>query len=216
MTAARRFRLLAIVAFGMIFGGAVQAESEIAPLKIVTFGTSLTARGGWQEPLRAALSTCLSRPVEISIVAKGGATSQWAVGETDAVVNKAPDVVLVEFYANDAALNRFMTVSASRRNVATVLDDLRQRLPRSRILVMAMNPFSGMRGWMRPFGDSYVDAHREEAERRSMEFVDHRPAWKNLDGDDLSAAIPDGVHPLPEKAADVMVPTLVERLCHGR
>jgi hypothetical protein len=49
-----------------------------------------------------------------------------------------------------------------------------------------------------------------------MEFVDHRPAWKNLDGDDLSAAIPDGVHPLPEKAADVMVPTLVERLCHGR
>jgi hypothetical protein len=194
----------------------VQAESEIAPLKIVTFGTSLTARGGWQEPLRAALSTCLSRPVEISIVAKGGATSQWAVGETDAVVNKAPDVVLVEFYANDAALNRFMTVSASRRNVATVLDDLRQRLPRSRILVMAMNPFSGMRGWIRPFEDSYVDAHREEAERRSMEFVDHRPAWKNLDGDDLSAAIPDGVHPLPEKAADVMVPTLVERLCHGR
>ncbi|MGO4440717.1 SGNH/GDSL hydrolase family protein [Rhizobium sp. RAF56] len=200
----------------MIFGGAAQAESENRPLEIVTFGTSLTARGGWQEPLRAALSTCLSRPVEISIVAKAGATSQWAIGQIDAVVSAAPDVVLLEFYANDAALNRFMTVDASRRNVATILDGLHRGLPQSRVLVMAMNPFIGMRGWMRPFAESYIEAHREEAEKRSMEFVDHRPAWTRLYGDDLAAVIPDGLHPLPEKAADAMVPTLVERLCHGR
>lgn len=200
------------MALVMAMGGSVQAE-EVKPLKIVTFGTSLTARGGWQEPLRDALSKCLSRPVEIAVVAKSGATSEWALGEVDAVAKQAPDIVLFEFYANDAALNRFMTVSTSRSNIAATLDDLRRQLPHARIAVMAMNPFTGMRGWIRPFVDSYVDAHRQEAEKRGMEFVDHRPAWTRLYGDDLAAAIPDGGHPLPEKAATAMVPTLVERLC---
>jgi len=196
----------------LAFGGFVEAE-EMKPLKIVTFGTSLTARGGWQAPLRDALSECLSRPVDIVVVAKSGATSQWAIGTVDEVAREAPDIVLVEFYANDAALNRFMTVATSRSNIAAVLDDLRRQLPKARILVMAMNPFTGLRGWLRPFVDSYVEAHTQEAQTRGIEFVDHRPAWHRLYGDDLSAAIPDGVHPLPEKAAAAMVPTLAVRLC---
>ena len=39
----------------MVLMVAPAAARQSEAVKIVTFGTSLTARGGWQEPLRRAL-----------------------------------------------------------------------------------------------------------------------------------------------------------------
>ncbi|OWV80242.1 acyl-CoA thioesterase [Rhizobium sp. R634] len=185
---------------------------NLPPLKIVAFGTSLTARGGWQPALQAELAACLDRPVEVDSVAKSGETTLWALTQIDRVVAEQPDIVLIELYANDATLHRLVSLAQSRKNIGDILDKLRQRLPQARIIVMAMNPFSGMRGLIRPFVGSYISAHRAEAEKRGLEFVDHRPNWERLTPDDLAAAIPDGAHPLPGMAAKIIVPELVEKI----
>ncbi|PDS46446.1 acyl-CoA thioesterase [Rhizobium anhuiense] len=184
----------------------------LAPLKIVAFGTSLTARGGWQPALEAELAACLHRPVKVDSVAKSGETSLWALTQVDRVVAEQPDIILIEFYANDAALQRFVSLAQSRKNIGDILDQLRQRLPQARIIVMAMNPFSGLRGLIRPFVDSYISVHQAEAQKRGLEFVDHRPNWQRLAPDDLAAAIPDGSHPLPDIASRIIAPELVKHI----
>nr|WP_237351648.1 SGNH/GDSL hydrolase family protein [Rhizobium sp. ACO-34A] len=181
-------------------------------MKIVALGTSLTSRGGWPEMLEKGLSACLQEPVAVRTVAQAGSTTDWALGQIDRVTGEKPDIVLVEFYANDAAVNRWMSVSASRSNIAAILDGLHAGTPQARIVVMAMNPISGLRGWIRPFLSSYIDAHREEAENRGMGFVDFGPAWNALSDTDRDKAIPDGLHPRPEKAGEIMTPILVRYL----
>ncbi|WP_414899675.1 SGNH/GDSL hydrolase family protein [Rhizobium cremeum] len=184
------------------------SEEEPSALKIVALGTSLTSRGGWPEMLGEELSACLQEPVTVKTVALAGSTTDWALGQIARVTEEKPDIVLVEFYANDAAINRWMSVSTSRSNIAAILDGLRAGAPQARIVIMAMNPVSGLRGWMRPFLSSYIDAHREEAESRGMGFVDFRPAWNAMSEADREEAIPDGLHPQPEKAGMVMAPIL--------
>jgi lysophospholipase L1-like esterase len=179
---------------------------------VVTLGTSLTARGGWQAPLRDALEKCLSRPVKIELVAKSGSTTDWALTQVDRVVSLQPDIVLVEFYVNDAALNRFMTVSRSRNNIERIITSLRERLPDARIVSMIMSPVIGPRGWIRPFLSSYIAAHRAVSDAHGIETIDFSPLWNAMARRELEAAIPDGGHPRPDVAAKIMVPELVRTL----
>jgi hypothetical protein len=185
---------------------------NLPPVKIVAFGTSLTARGGWQGGLEAKLAACLQRPVRVDSVAKSGETSAWALTQLDRVVAEEPDIILIELYANDATVHRFVSLAQSRQNIGEILDQLHRRLPRARIILMSMNPFSGLRGLIRPFVGSYISAHQAEARKRGVEFVDHRPGWERLSPDELAAAIPDGAHPQPEVAARIIVPELVEHI----
>ncbi|MGO4197873.1 SGNH/GDSL hydrolase family protein [Rhizobium sp. YAF28] len=188
------------------------ADVAAAGLKIVTFGTSLTARGGWQASLENALEQCLHRPVDITVVAKSGSTTEWALSSVDRVIAERPDIVLVEFYANDAALNRWMGLGVSRRNFSTILERLRVGLPDARIFMMVMNPMSGLRGAIRPFLASYISAHRSVAAEWNVAVIDHSAGWEKLSSDELSTGIPDGVHPTAAAAASVMVPTIVEAI----
>lgn len=205
----------ALLVLAAILAAAPPAEALSGgqvPLRIVTFGTSLTARGGWQAPLQAALQSCLARPVDVRTVALSGSTSEWARMQIETVVDHRPDIVLVEFSANDAAIDRFLWLSESRENMTAVFNGLRHKLPETKIYSMAMNPIIGRRGWVRPFLADYIDAHRELAAERGIGFIDFRPRWSALSDDDLSAAIPDGSHPKPEVAAAMIVPELVARL----
>lgn len=205
------------LALGVISGqSAPFAKADDMTYKIVTFGTSLTERGGWQLPLQQALSKCLGRPVLVDSVARSGATSEWALEKTEDVIAGKPDIVLVEFYANDAALNRFMTVGRSRKNMAIVLARLKQELPSTRIIVMGMNPIFGIRGFIRPFINSYIDAHRQLAKEMGLDFYDNQPAWAKLTAGELAAAIPDGSHPLPQAASAVIVPGLTQEIASGK
>jgi lysophospholipase L1-like esterase len=206
-----------VLVLGVISGQAASiSRANDMTYKIVTFGTSLTARGGWQLPLQEALAKCLKVPVLVDSVARSGATSEWALEKIADVIAAQPDIVLVEFYANDAALNRFMTVERSRQNMATILGQLKQQLPHARIIVMGMNPIFGIRGFIRPFINSYIDAHHQLANEMGLDFYDNRPAWAELSPDELSAAIPDGSHPLPEAASAVIVPGLTQEIASGK
>ena len=62
------------------------ADPAGAPLRIVAFGTSLTAPEGWPEALVARLEPCLGRPVALSRVAGPGQGTVWALAQTDRVI----------------------------------------------------------------------------------------------------------------------------------
>ena len=188
------------------------APAQPRPLTIVALGTSLTARGGWPLPLEAALERCLHRPVAVRVVARSGQDSTWGVSALDQVAAQRPDVVLVEFAVNDAALHHWIGFERSRRNMQAILDRLADLNPRPRVFVMAMNPVSGLRGALRPSLDRYAAMHRDVAQAAGAGFIDHGPAWRALAPDALARAIPDGTHPDPAVAARIMVPALVRTI----
>lgn len=181
-------------------------------LKIVTLGTSLTAKGGWQEPLRQALNACLNRPVAVVNLGKSGMSSQWGLSQIDKVEAENPDIVLVEFAANDAALNRFLPLGRSTANMARIVRGLKAGETKPSVYVMAMNPVSGLRGMMRPYLDYYEAAHGALARELGVGFIDYRPGWRKLSQEKIDQAIADGLHPDPQVAAEVMVPVLVDAL----
>ncbi|MFZ5678094.1 MAG: SGNH/GDSL hydrolase family protein [Pseudomonadota bacterium] len=181
-------------------------------LKIVTFGTSLTARGGWQEPLREALSACGNAEVTIVNLARSGMASDWGVTQIDKVLAEKPDVVLVEFAVNDAALDRFLSLAASGANMEEIVTRLKAGESKPAVYVMAMSPVSGLRGWIRPYLAQYEERHAEIARKLGVGFIDHRPAWARLSADEIATAIADGTHPHPGTAGRVMLPGLMQAL----
>ena len=101
-----------------------------APARIVAFGTSLTAREGWPEALAARLEACLGHPVELIRVARNGAGSDWALGQTGAVIAARPDLVLIEFAVNDADLLDGARLAVSRAKHAADPRRARRRAAR--------------------------------------------------------------------------------------
>lgn len=188
------------------------SRSEDRPLRIVTFGTSLTARGAWQDALARAIQPCVARPVEVEILARSGASSAWALTAVADVVALRPDIVLIEFSANDAALDRWILPSTSEANLRTIIARLRHGSTVPRIVLMAMNPVIGLRGVLRPFLNYYYDIYARVAAQEGLTFIDHRPGWRALSVSELAAALPDGSHPRSEIATRIIVPAIKEAL----
>lgn len=179
------------------------------PLRIVAFGTSLTQRPGWPEALEARLANCLGQPVTLVRVARAGAGTSWALGETAAVTGARPDLVLVEFATNDADIANGIGLAASRVNHGALLDALAAGLPGAPVMLMTMNPVSGpLRQLQRPFLADYEAMLREFAAARGLGLADLAPRWRVAIAADPSLAPPDGLHPSPAAAAAVVVPPL--------
>lgn len=176
----------------------------IDELKIAAMGTSLTARGGWQAPLQKDMSECLGIPVTVTNQARSGETSRWGLQNIGAILADRPDIVLMEFAANDAALNRFISLSRSVANMRAIVRAVRGQNSRAIIVIQAMNPFWGFRRWVRPFLDQYIDAHAALAQELGIGFIDHRPLWAKYSEAEIRRMIPDGAHPLPAYAAGMI------------
>lgn len=205
--------LLMVASVGLHLAAALPAIAQPGEaLKIVTLGTSLSARGGWQEPLRRSLSECLNRNVAIVNLAKAGMTSDWGLTQIDKVLAERPNIVLVEFAVNDAALDNFLPLSRSGANMTGIITRLRESETRPAVYVMAMNPVSGMRGMIRPFLGQYDEMHAAIARKWGAGVIDHRPAWAMLSDEERDEAIADGTHPDPATAGRVMLPGLVRVL----
>jgi acyl-CoA thioesterase-1 len=205
--------LLMIAALALHFAVAAPAMAQPGEaVKIVTLGTSLSARGGWQEPFSRSLAACLNNDVTVVNLAKSGMTSEWGLAQIDKVIGERPDIVLVEFAVNDADVTEFMSLSRSAANMARIISALRESETKPAVYVMAMNPVSGLRGMIRPFLGQYEEMHASVARRLGAGFIDHRPAWARLSDEEIAEAIADGTHPEPVTAARVIVPGLVHAL----
>lgn len=189
-------------------------------LKIATIGTSLTARGAWQAPLKMEMAACLGVPVMVTNRAKSGETSSWGLQNIGAVLSDRPGIVLIEFAANDAALSRFISLSRSVDNMRAIVAAIRAQNKDAIIIVQAMNPIFGFRRWIRPFLNHYIEAHLTLARELGLDFIDHRPLWARYSDTEIRQIIPDGAHPLPSHSAQMIAmhikAWLVERYFPGR
>lgn len=181
-----------------------------APLTVVAFGTSLTSQQPWVGELGAVLSACLARPVTVQDIARPGAASDWAVGQLGRVNSLDPDLILVEFAVNDAALDKGLPLARARRNHEAILAGLAGEGGRRQIVLMTTNPVFGVRRLARPLLPSYYGLYAELAEDHNQAFLNLLPRWRAIDG--ARRRTQDGLHPDPAVAASVIVPGVLSIL----
>jgi lysophospholipase L1-like esterase len=143
---------------------------------------------------------------------KSGASSSWGAAQVERIVARRPDVVLIEFSVNDASWLRGVSLNRSRKNIEEIVGLIRNRRPGTKVYLMTMNPVCGLRGWIRPRLQAYYDLYGELAKELEIGHIDHRPSWKGLTEPELAGAIPDGLHPTQEMAAQLIVPTIARAL----
>jgi hypothetical protein len=185
------------------------------PLRIVAFGTSLTARGPWPDHLAARLAACLEHPVELIRIARAGANVSWAA-HPDRIAEVAagtPDIVLLEFAINDADLRDGLSRGEADALTRGLLDDLAGAVPGAALVELTMSPAHGARGLLRPglaarYGDVVA-----RGRARSGAVADLYMRWIALPRDQRGLA--DGLHPDPAIAAQVIVPPLAAHLAEG-
>lgn len=188
-------------------------------LKIVTYGTSLTAGGGWVPQMKAALDAKFPGQIVLENTAKGGMTSEWGVENFDErVVAKKPDVLFLEFAVNDAVERFGIPEAKSRRNLESMIDRARRANPDIEIILQTTNPVldrpKGHDGH-RPDLEKRFETVRKVASAKNTRLIDNEPAWRRLLETDEAAfrkLVPDGLHPTPEGYSEVVTPALLAAL----
>lgn len=182
------------------------------PLRVVTLGTSLTARPQiWPDALARALGACRSTAVEVIRLAGPGQNVSWGLGQLPQVIAARPDLVLVEFAINDASLQRGMRLSRATGLHRDLITGLQQGLPDAQIVLMTMSPAYGPRGLIRPWLAQHYAAYAPLAQSMGTGFVDLHAHWQDRPRA-AQGLQEDGLHPAPEVAAEVIVPALMAYL----
>lgn len=94
----------------------------------VLFGTSLTASGKWEGPLRRHLRKSVGQVTVINR-GKNARGSDWGLRNVGVVANDHPDVVVMKFSMNDARDSVGFRWSTQNRTRGTSLPDSSVRLP---------------------------------------------------------------------------------------
>lgn len=193
---------------GALFLGMSSLANAPEPVRVVTFGTSITARGGWQAPLAGALSQCLGRPVAISRIGGPGQGSAWGLRNAWRVVALKPDLVVMEFAINDADIRNWTSRDRSRRNTLELIRRLETGGRGAKVLLLTTQPVEGWKRLLRPFLGSYYQEYRRIAQETGVPLADGEAAWLALPGAMKKDALSDGVHPSPRVFAAAVVPAV--------
>jgi acyl-CoA thioesterase-1 len=194
-----------------------QADQGVAdrPPVLVAYGTSLTAAFDWTGMLAKAAGRC-GLALQAWNAALNGVDSRWGLAMLEErVEQRRPDIVLVEFAINDALASLHISLEESAANISALVEALRRRLPRARILLMTMNPTIGMQAQSRPDLRAYYALYRQIAQERGVELVDLNQAWLRIAAADpgrLQRMIPDGAHPTLAAHLAVTVPGIAAAL----
>jgi len=194
---------------------------------VVVYGTSLTIGGAWAKALREYFDTEFPGQVTFANAAQGGMHSNWGVNNLEKrVLARKPDLVFIEFSANDAATKHKISRAKSRANLDTMVKALRQQNPRVDIVLQTMNP-----AWDsttntakryasdRPELESYYDIYRSYAAKNRLPLADHYPVWAKILKEDrprFEREVPDGIHPQAGPSLAVTWPAVRELLEKAR
>jgi lysophospholipase L1-like esterase len=167
-----------------------------------TIGTAVAEAERWPNQLTARIDALRL----VGNVAVNGFTSRdLIVHELPALAALRPNVVSVLIGVNDVVQG--ISDDAYRANVATILDELLERLPAHRIVCVATPDYTRT-----PRGAEYGDPDRQRArivdvneilrrscERRGVAFVAEPFAISSLASVDPSLVASDGLHPSGEQ-----------------
>lgn len=181
-------------------------------LRVTVVGTSLSTAERYTWPDLAGRDLCerVGKPVKVTRVAMGGATSAWAVSHADQIVSTRPDIVLVELSVNDADIRRCTTVKSSVAHHEDLLRLLKAERRNATILLLTMNPASGPRAWTRPFLSRYYATYVSLARQFDTGLVDIYARWLVRPADERQ--FPDGLHPVDGDASKVIVAPVVDAM----
>lgn len=188
----------------------LQVDFSGEPLRIVVFGTSLSASPQvWPDRVAASLSECSKRAVVVERVAAPGMGSAWALGQIGVVAAFDPDLVLIEFAINDADILDGVSPKLAAEQHGELLTGLKAAVPGAALVLMTMNPAQGLRGWVRPWLAHHYGRYRSLAEEFDVGLIDLYPRWLAMDRDKRGLAA-DGLHPDPEVAARFIAPLVMD------
>ena len=173
------------------------------PLRILVFGTSLSAGREWPDRAGAALAVCLDREVEVEVLAKPGAGSDWAVEQIEAARGLDWDVAAVEFAINDADWWDGLSLEDAQANHEALVRELSDVGP---VILLTMSPAYGLRGLRRVWLGDYYEMTRQVAATMGAGLLDLYPRWLRAPAGTID--FPDGLHPLNVQANAVIVPAL--------
>lgn len=183
---------------------------------LVVYGTSLTAGGPWVAQVRAVLDQRFPKLATVVNSGQGGMASDWGLAQVqERVIAKHPDTVLIEFAANDAFLQKHISVAQARTNLDTIIARIQQALPGCEVILMIMNPPVGLpRDKRAPIGP-YWQNYRDLAADRHLRLIDCSPAWQRIldrSADEYAKLVPDGIHPVAAGSTLVTTPTILAGL----
>jgi len=205
------FLARAIALFICVGLGAAYAEE--AKVRVVTYGTSLTASGKWQAALQTELQRCWGRDVAVLNRAAGGKGSNWGLANVEKVAEAQPDFAIVEFAINDARLKGGSSLDTSRQQTRAIVDAIKAAQPKAKVFLMITPMVRGERAKLRPSLADYHQMYRDLASEGVAGLIDNQRAWSDIP----DADIPDGVHPTPAAHRAVTVPGIVHAIapdCH--
>ena len=164
--------------------------------RIVTMGTSLTARGIWPEVVQEVVAQCSNRRVDLVRVAKSGERSDWGLEHLDEAIVVKSDLLLIEFAVNDADMRDGLWPWQSLINHRAIVEGARGALPETEIWLIRSSPAFGARGLTRLPRPVYRRLYGLLAVQQDIGLLDTRPAWRLFLRDhDRREALPDDLHP---------------------
>lgn len=197
----------------------VQRLQSGKPQKIVFYGTSLTHYGAWTKRLTDVLDKQFPHLVTTFNGGQSGEMSRWGLEHLkERVLDERPDVVFLEYSTNDSVERFHLSLDESRKNLETIIDQIRAARPNCQVILQVMNPVIG-----RPVGDAghrvdldkYQQVIRDVGKARGLLVIDHMPAWQRLldQGEgEFKKYVPDGLHPGGPGIDKYMMPTLLAAL----
>lgn len=195
-----------LITFLCVGSGLALADSE--KVRVVTFGTSLSASGRWQRELQTELQRCLARDVVVVNKASNAKGSTWGVANVQTVIEAKPDIAIVEFAINDARLEGGSTLDTTRSQIVEIVETIKSARPSVKIFLMITNPVHGKPAAGRPRLGEYYQVYRDLAAAGLAGMVDTYQSWSGAP----ASEIPDGVHPTPAAHRAITVPAIIRAL----
>jgi acyl-CoA thioesterase-1 len=185
-------------------------------VRLVGYGTSLTAGGAWLSQTETQLEAELAGDVVIVNAAQSAQWSSWGVDHLDErVITADPDIVFLEWAINDAFLDYMTSIEQARANWIDMIDRIRASHPDAEIVLMTMNVVTGDGAVQRPDILDYYAMVRDLADTEELPLVDAAPAWSEILARDpmtFATLVPDGVHPAPAGHCAITTPLVIAAL----
>ena len=131
------------------------------------------------------------------------------------VLEKHPDMVLIEFGINDAYLPYKTSVETCRINVEYMIDRIQESYPDCEIVLQVMNMPIREHLESRPNIEQYYDVYRKIARKRKLKLIDHYSYWTEVleQGEEhFRTYVPDGLHPNKLAWETYTVPFILQEL----
>jgi acyl-CoA thioesterase I len=192
---------------------------------VVTYGTSLTASGSWVPLLQAWFHEHYPGLIKIANTAQNGRDSNWGVMSLrDHVIQHKPDVVFLEFSANDAATHHHISIRQSEDNLDAMVTAIQAANPKTEVILMTMSDVIDVSdkkpaASTRPNLSDYYAVYTAYAKSHNLVCINHYADWHALkmeDSEKFLAYAPDGLHPNDDGIEAITWPNIRKILSGGR